>query len=137
MRGLICVPLVIRAWGQIVQAPPTVRDAYVVTGKADVASLTDHLIVVVCKGEYDVWRKDPKSAPVLSLYMNGLLMKGPEAVRPMPAVDNVKDPQREAVKKACRDQANAVAGSEELAAKNDAQFKPEVKQLEDPSTTVL
>jgi len=36
------------------------------------------------------------------------------------------------VNTACRDQANAIAGAEELAAKDNAEVKPEVKQLEDP-----
>jgi hypothetical protein len=88
MRKLVYFFLLTSAFGQT-QPPPTVRDTYVLTGNPRVVSLRDHLIVVVCKTEYDAWlmgQKDQK-APALSLYMNGLLMKGPAAVTPVRATD--------------------------------------------------
>src|SRR5260370_2514628 len=85
MRKLACFFMLTSALGQA-PGPPTVRDTYLLTGNPRVVSLKDNLIVVVCKTEYDAWLKDQKP-PALSLYMNGLLMKGLEAAKPAPATD--------------------------------------------------
>ena len=95
MRTLAYFFVLTTAFGQT----PTVRDAYVQAGDPRIASLKDYLNVVVCKTEYDTWRKDPKSVPALSLYINGLLMKGLEAARPVPATIIANDKQTDAVKK--------------------------------------
>jgi hypothetical protein len=86
-------------------APPFVRDTYVLAGNPRVVSLKDNLIVVVCKAEYDDWQKDqkdPKKGPDLSLYMNGLLMKGPPAVTPVLMKYDQAGKVKEEVKKACK-----------------------------------
>jgi hypothetical protein len=116
MRGLACFFLVANTWGQTTPEP-TVRHAYVERGSADVVSLSDHLVVVVCKSEYDVWQNDLQKknepVPALSLYMNGILMKGPEATRPMPLMDNVMN--KEQVQTACAKQASdAVAAADPI-----------------------
>jgi hypothetical protein len=65
--------------------------------------------------------------------MNGLLMKGPEAVRPMPPMDKVKNREKDDVETACAKQANDAvgAGGKEVGDKNTALVKPVVKQIED------
>ena len=90
MRILVYFLLSTSAFGQTL-APPTVRDTYVRTGNKREVRLKDSLIVVVCKAEYDAWETDQKPPPALSLYMNGLLMKGPAAVHPAPPTDQVGD----------------------------------------------
>src|SRR5260370_4155172 len=116
MRRLAYFFLLTSACGQT-QVPPTVRDTYVLTGNPRVVSLKDNLNVVVCKAEYDAWRKNQKSAPALSLYMNGMLMKGPEAVRPVSAPDKPGDKITDNVKADCMKQSDdAVAAAEKDAA---------------------
>jgi hypothetical protein len=117
MRRLIYFLLLISAFGQA-QGPPTVRDTYVLAGKPRVVSLKDNLIVVVCKPEYDAWLKDQKP-PALSLYMNGLLMKGPEAARPMPGTDEQVKQVRDAVKADCAKESDDAFST----AKKDAEEK--------------
>jgi hypothetical protein len=134
MRALAYLFVVTSGWGQIAEGPPTVRDAYVVIGNPRVASLTDHIIVVVCKSDYDTWRNGQRSSPVMSLYMNGLIMKGPEAVRPMPVMDRVNDSKIEEVKTTCAKEANdaVVAGEKQVGDDNNAEPKSGVKQTVDP-----
>jgi hypothetical protein len=116
MRKLTYFFLLTSAFGQA-QGPPTVRDTYVLTGSPRVVSLKDDLVVVVCKTEYDTWLKDQKP-PALSLYMNGLLMKGLEAARPAPAADEQVNTTDE-VKSVCKKQSDDSVS----AAKKDADEK--------------
>lgn len=116
--GIACSILLTSAWGQTIQTPPTVRDAYVRTGAMRVLSLKDYLNVVVCKSEYDAWQKDQKSAQALSLYINGLLMKGPEATRPIPPMDNRSDETTERVKADCAKLAMDAAAAAEMEARD-------------------
>ena len=107
MRRLAYFFLLSPAWGQPTLSPPTVRDAYVqAQGQGDLtrtARLKDYLRVVVCKSEYDAWAQTQNTAPALSLYMDGRLMKGLEAAKPAlamePPNDEAKDEQTRKVKR--------------------------------------
>ena len=106
MRMLAYFLLSISAFGQTQALPtvrePTVRDAYVRAKDPRKVRLKDSLIVVVCKTEYDAWAKDQKvPPPALSLYMNGLLMKGPTAVHPAAPTDKLDDDKAMAAKNTC------------------------------------
>ena len=148
MRNFPYFFLLTSAFGQT-QPLPTVRDAYVQGEEPPrVARLRHNLIVVVCKAEYDTWLKDQK-APALSLYMNGLLMKGPPAVAPVTAkseqtdklisegkADCTKhsDPTETALEKDAADKAAlAKAAKESLdkAAKEPEGKKNELKEVSD------
>src|SRR5215472_15265118 len=107
MRNAAVFFLMTCALGQAL-GQPTVRDTYVLAGNPRVMSLRDNLVVVVCKTDYDAWLKDQKDQkpPILSLYMDGLLMKGPEAVRPLPATDEEVQRAKPEVKKECTEQSD-------------------------------
>lgn len=118
MCRFVCFFLLTSAWGQTTPVSPTVRDAFVRRGNPRVVSLTDYLNVVVCKSEYDAWQGDQKSVPALSLYMNGVLMKGPEAARPIPGTaGEPSDARAEKVNADCVKQADeAVSAAEKESA---------------------
>lgn len=117
MRRIACFFLLTSAFGHA-QAQPTVRDTFVLAGNPRIVSLKDNLVVVVCKTEYDVWLKDQKP-PALSLYMNGLLMKGPEPVKPVPATDAQVKNVTDETKAECTKQSDDALS----AAKKDADEK--------------
>jgi len=108
MRKLAYFLLVTSAFGQV-QLPPTVRDTYVLAGNPRIVSLTDNLIVVVCKAEYDAWLNGNKPSSV-SLYMDGLLMKGAQAAVPAPATDKQVNVTPE-VKAECTKESNEVVSA--------------------------
>jgi hypothetical protein len=131
MRRLAYFFLLTSAFGQV-QGPPTVRDTYVLTGNPRVVSLKDNLIVVVCKTEYDAWLKDQKP-PALSLYMNGLLMKGLEAARPAPATDEQVNKITNGVKADCTKQSDdTVSAAKKSADEKGAAAKVTVDKVAVP-----
>ena len=132
MRILAYFLLSSSAFGQT-QAPPTVRDTYVRAGNPRVVSLKDSLIVVVCKTEYEAWAKDKTPPPALSLYMNGLLMKGPVAVHPAPPTDKLDDPQAKKVKEACRTSAEVAASDANKDASDKAKAEKEAAAVKAPA----
>jgi len=90
--SLACSFLAGPALAESATPAPTVRDAYVVSGKKIVrnARLTDHLTVIVCKAEYDAWEQSLASKPNLALYLDGVLMKRVSGTKldSGPAVEN-------------------------------------------------
>jgi hypothetical protein len=98
--SLACSFLAGPALAQMATPVPTVRDAYVVSGKKIVrnARLTDHLTVIVCKAEYDAWKQSLAPVPNLLLYLDGVLMKrvNDTLIDSGPAVEN-DDPASKAV----------------------------------------
>lgn len=78
MRLLMLVLIASSMFAQVGAIPPTVRDAYTLSGSGEprrVARLGGDLRVVVCKDEYDAWRTtNPKADLALFLVGSSLAM---------------------------------------------------------------
>lgn len=118
MRLFSCVLLVGLAWAQKTPQPPIVRDAYSTGWQGSPsrsARLAGNLKVVVCKAEYEAWVQAQNPVPDLSLFLEGMLIKGTFARKPVTPSDAPSDDQTSKVKTQC-----AAANSASTAAKKAA-----------------
>ncbi|HME10604.1 MAG TPA: hypothetical protein VKG25_26350 [Bryobacteraceae bacterium] len=147
MRQLALFVFIGLAWGD--NPAPTARDAYVQENaqgtRVRSARLKDTLQVEVCKTDYDAFAKAQDPPPALSLYFDGLLMKGLPAVRPQPLPEPKVDPNQTvktdtacsgtsrsqievAAKAASEKDADAKAAAAKLAAETDTTKKKPLEE---------
>lgn len=125
MRQLAWLLLASSMWGQTAPSAPMIRDAYSTRGDTLTRSvrLRGNLKLTVCKDEYDAWAQAQHPVPDLSLYVDGLLMKGTVAQKPATVKGAASDDQTSKIAPECAAASPASAAAEKVARDAEADAK--------------